>query len=185
MTKSRRPGSLVVGVAGYDRSVLQWLLFGPAHSGSITRLRAQASSRPTAILDVGCGTGVFAERSYDLLVGFVDLVPTQPLNRRPFFLDRCAVRSGYFLWSRTQPHSSTRNVPLDAMADAAFWSSMKPVDFDNLLLLINQGAANPGIGMLSRHKPVKLTYLSYLLYQRQQSLDIDGFHEIVVEALRS
>jgi ubiquinone/menaquinone biosynthesis C-methylase UbiE len=48
--------------AGYDRSVLQWLLFGPAHTALIARMRAQASARPMAILDVGCGTGVFAAR---------------------------------------------------------------------------------------------------------------------------
>jgi ubiquinone/menaquinone biosynthesis C-methylase UbiE len=45
---------------GYDRSILQWLLFGPAHRAIITRLRARCEDRPTAILDVGCGTGVFA-----------------------------------------------------------------------------------------------------------------------------
>ncbi len=45
---------------GYDRSVLQWLLFGPAHRAIITRLQARSGQRPMAILDVGCGTGVFA-----------------------------------------------------------------------------------------------------------------------------
>ena len=48
--------------AGYDRSILQWLLFGPAHRAIIARLRARSGDRPTAILDVGCGTGVFAAR---------------------------------------------------------------------------------------------------------------------------
>ena len=53
--------------AGYDRSVLQWLLFGPAHTALIARMRPQASARPTAILDVGCGTGVFAARIAEAL----------------------------------------------------------------------------------------------------------------------
>ena len=48
--------------AGYDRSVLQWILFGPAHRAIITKLRARFGNRPTAILDVGCGTGLFAAR---------------------------------------------------------------------------------------------------------------------------
>lgn len=46
----------------YDRSVLQWLLFGPAHQAIVARLRAKPGDGPTAILDVGCGTGVFAAR---------------------------------------------------------------------------------------------------------------------------
>ena len=46
----------------YDRSILQWLLFGPAHRAIITRLRTRSGEQPTAILDVGCGTGVFAAR---------------------------------------------------------------------------------------------------------------------------
>jgi ubiquinone/menaquinone biosynthesis C-methylase UbiE len=48
--------------AGYDRSILQWLLFGPAHRAIIARIRARSGARPEAILDVGCGTGVFAAR---------------------------------------------------------------------------------------------------------------------------
>jgi ubiquinone/menaquinone biosynthesis C-methylase UbiE len=47
---------------GYDRSILQWLLFGPAHRAIISRLRLRSFGRPITILDVGCGTGVFAAR---------------------------------------------------------------------------------------------------------------------------
>src|SRR5947199_10184347 len=46
----------------YDRCMLQWLLFGPSHRALIRRIRAVAGARPIRILDVGCGTGVFAER---------------------------------------------------------------------------------------------------------------------------
>src|SRR5947209_3769023 len=47
----------------YDRSILQWLLFGPSHRALIGRIRAVAGDdRAIRILDVGCGTGVFAER---------------------------------------------------------------------------------------------------------------------------
>jgi ubiquinone/menaquinone biosynthesis C-methylase UbiE len=46
----------------YDRSILQWLLFGPSHRALIRRIRAVAGDRPIRILDVGCGTGVFASR---------------------------------------------------------------------------------------------------------------------------
>jgi ubiquinone/menaquinone biosynthesis C-methylase UbiE len=46
----------------YDRCILQWLLFGPSHRVLIRRIRAVAGDRPIAILDVGCGTGVFAAR---------------------------------------------------------------------------------------------------------------------------
>lgn len=46
----------------YDRSILQWLLFGPSHRALIGRIRAVAGDRPIRILDVGCGTGVFAAR---------------------------------------------------------------------------------------------------------------------------
>lgn len=47
---------------GYDRSILQWLLFGPAHRAIIGRLQARFVGRPIRVLDVGCGTGVFAGR---------------------------------------------------------------------------------------------------------------------------
>jgi ubiquinone/menaquinone biosynthesis C-methylase UbiE len=46
----------------YDRSILQWLIFGPSHRALIRRIAAVAGDRPARILDVGCGTGVFAMR---------------------------------------------------------------------------------------------------------------------------
>jgi len=46
----------------YDRCVLQWLLFGPSHRALIKRIQAVASGRPATVLDIGCGTGLFAER---------------------------------------------------------------------------------------------------------------------------
>jgi len=46
----------------YDRCILQWLLFRPSHRAMIRRIAAVAGDRPTRVLDVGCGTGVFAER---------------------------------------------------------------------------------------------------------------------------
>jgi SAM-dependent methyltransferase len=48
--------------AGYDRSILQWLLFRPAHRAIIADIRARCGDRPLSILDVGCGTGVLAAR---------------------------------------------------------------------------------------------------------------------------
>jgi ubiquinone/menaquinone biosynthesis C-methylase UbiE len=44
----------------YDRSVLQWLLFGPSHRAILARIRARFGDEPIRLLDVGCGTGVFA-----------------------------------------------------------------------------------------------------------------------------
>jgi ubiquinone/menaquinone biosynthesis C-methylase UbiE len=46
----------------YDRSVLQWLIFGPSHRALIRRIHDVVADRPAKILDVGCGTGVFASR---------------------------------------------------------------------------------------------------------------------------
>ena len=46
----------------YDRCVLQWLLFGPSHRVLIRRIAAVAGNRPFRVLDVGCGTGLFAAR---------------------------------------------------------------------------------------------------------------------------
>src|SRR5437667_9989572 len=68
----------------YDRSILQWLLFGPSHRALIRRIKAVAGDRPVRVLDVGCGTGVFAERVRQALpmarVWGVDLVADM-LNR--------------------------------------------------------------------------------------------------------
>jgi ubiquinone/menaquinone biosynthesis C-methylase UbiE len=47
---------------GYDRSILQHLLFEPSHRAIIARISARFGDRPLAVLDVGCGTGVFAAR---------------------------------------------------------------------------------------------------------------------------
>lgn len=62
----------------YDRSILQWLLFGPSHRAIIRRIRARFGNRPLTILDVGCGTGLFATRIRSALpaarVWGVDLV---------------------------------------------------------------------------------------------------------------
>ena len=56
----------------YDRCVLQWLLFGPSHRALIRRIDAVAGGRPVSILDVGCGTGVFASRIREALPDTVD-----------------------------------------------------------------------------------------------------------------
>jgi ubiquinone/menaquinone biosynthesis C-methylase UbiE len=61
----------------YDRSILQRLLFGPSHRAILARVRARFGDEPVRILDVGCGTGVFAsvihrERPEATVVG-VDL----------------------------------------------------------------------------------------------------------------
>lgn len=47
---------------GYDRCVLQRLLFEPSHRAIIGRIRARCADGPLSVLDVGCGTGVFAAR---------------------------------------------------------------------------------------------------------------------------
>lgn len=46
----------------YDRSILQWLLFAPSHRAIIRRIKAQFGDRPVRLLDIGCGTGVFAAK---------------------------------------------------------------------------------------------------------------------------
>ena len=62
----------------YDRSILQWLLFGPSHRALIRRIGTVVDDRPARILDVGCGTGVFASRIREALpnakVWGIDLV---------------------------------------------------------------------------------------------------------------
>lgn len=51
----------------YDRCILQWLLFGPSHRAIIRRIAGNAGSKPLRILDIGCGTGVFAGRIREAL----------------------------------------------------------------------------------------------------------------------
>jgi len=51
----------------YDRSILQWLLFGPSHRAMIRRLKSISEGRPLRILDIGCGTGLFASRVREAL----------------------------------------------------------------------------------------------------------------------
>lgn len=46
----------------YDRSILQRLLFGPSHRALLNRIRQRHAEQPLRILDVGCGTGLFAAR---------------------------------------------------------------------------------------------------------------------------
>ena len=62
----------------YDRSILQWLLFAPSHLVLIKRIREAAGDRSIKMLDVGCGTGVFASKVRETLprveVCGVDLV---------------------------------------------------------------------------------------------------------------
>ena len=51
----------------YDRSILQQLLFGPSHRAIIDRIKSRSGSQPLRILDIGCGTGIFAERIREAL----------------------------------------------------------------------------------------------------------------------
>lgn len=44
----------------YDRSILQWLVFSRAHRALIRKLRQRFGDRPAQLLDIGCGTGIFA-----------------------------------------------------------------------------------------------------------------------------
>jgi ubiquinone/menaquinone biosynthesis C-methylase UbiE len=46
----------------YDRCILQWLIFGPSHRALIRRIGEVVGDQPARVLDVGCGTGVFASR---------------------------------------------------------------------------------------------------------------------------
>ena len=71
----------------YDRSILQWLIFGPSHRVLIGRIGEVVGDRPARILDVGCGTGVFATRLRAALphvaVYGVDLVSEMLQKGRP------------------------------------------------------------------------------------------------------
>jgi len=71
----------------YDRSILQWLLFGPSHRVLIRRIRDVAGDRPLKMLDVGCGTGMFASKVRAALprveVCGVDLVPEMLRKGQP------------------------------------------------------------------------------------------------------
>ena len=71
----------------YDRSVLQWMLFGPSHRVLIRRVAAVVGNRPFRLLDVGCGTGLFAARLKAALpqaqVCGVDLVSGMLSRGRP------------------------------------------------------------------------------------------------------
>jgi ubiquinone/menaquinone biosynthesis C-methylase UbiE len=51
----------------YDRCILQWLLFGPSHRAILRRIRKRFGDEPIRVLDVGCGTGVFAARIREAL----------------------------------------------------------------------------------------------------------------------
>jgi ubiquinone/menaquinone biosynthesis C-methylase UbiE len=71
----------------YDRCILQWLLFGPSHRVLIHRIREVAGTQPRTILDVGCGTGLFASRLQGALpqvaVYAVDLVSDMLAKGQP------------------------------------------------------------------------------------------------------
>jgi len=71
----------------YDRCVLQWLLFGPSHRVLIRRIQAVAGNRPFRVLDVGCGTGLFAARIKSALpraeIWGVDLVSDMLARGKP------------------------------------------------------------------------------------------------------
>lgn len=62
----------------YDRCILQRLLFGPSHRALIARMRGRFGDEPIRVLDIGCGTGLFAARVREALpkarVCGVDLV---------------------------------------------------------------------------------------------------------------
>lgn len=51
----------------YDQCILQWLLFAPSHRAIIGRIQEEYGDQPIRVLDVGCGTGIFAERIREAL----------------------------------------------------------------------------------------------------------------------
>lgn len=51
----------------YDQCILQRLLFGPSHRAIIGRIKQKFGTGTLRILDVGCGTGIFAERIREAL----------------------------------------------------------------------------------------------------------------------
>ncbi len=51
----------------YDQSILQWMLFGPSHRAILHRVRRRFGEGPIRVLDVGCGTGVFAAKIREAL----------------------------------------------------------------------------------------------------------------------
>lgn len=63
---------------GYDRCILQWMLFDPTHQSMLARLETRYGGREARFLDVGCGTGKFIDRIRSALpraqVWGVDLV---------------------------------------------------------------------------------------------------------------
>jgi ubiquinone/menaquinone biosynthesis C-methylase UbiE len=71
----------------YDRSILQWLLFAPSHRALIRRIREATGDRPIKMLDVGCGTGLFASKLRECLprveVCAVDLVSEMLAKGQP------------------------------------------------------------------------------------------------------
>ena len=50
----------------YDKSVLQKYLFAPAHNALLDEVASDGKKR---LLDIGCGTGVFAKRATELIDG--------------------------------------------------------------------------------------------------------------------
>jgi len=51
----------------YDQCILQRLLFGPSHRAIIAKIKDRWDENPIRVLDVGCGTGIFAERILEAL----------------------------------------------------------------------------------------------------------------------